>query len=145
MFCRNCGKEVPQEAVFCPGCRSRFLTDSNFCQNCGAQVSSRAEICIKCGARVARPEKTPTSTKSRLATTLLALFLGVFGAHRFYAGKVGTAIVMLILGLIGFFTVWLFSIGLIFIIAVSIWAFIDFIFAVAGRFEDDRGLPIQKW
>jgi TM2 domain-containing membrane protein YozV/RNA polymerase subunit RPABC4/transcription elongation factor Spt4 len=145
MFCRNCGKEVPQQAVFCPGCGSRSLTGSNFCQNCGTQVNLQAEVCVKCGARLAKPEKNGISTKSRLATTLLALFLGVFGAHRFYAGKVGTAIVMLILGLIGFFTVWLFSIGLIFIVAVSIWAFVDFIFCAAGRFKDDGGLPIEKW
>ena len=145
MFCRNCGLEVPLQATFCPRCGIRLLTDLSFCQNCGAQVGFETDVCVQCGARLAKPKKPRTSTKSRLVTTLLALFLGVFGAHRFYAGKVGTAIVMLILGLIGVFTVWFFAIGLIFIIAVGIWAFIDFIFCVAGGFKDDRGLLIQKW
>ena len=35
------------------------------------------------------------SSKSRLAITLLSFFLGGFGAHRFYLGKIGTAIAML--------------------------------------------------
>ncbi|MBI2330267.1 TM2 domain-containing protein [Candidatus Daviesbacteria bacterium] len=35
------------------------------------------------------------SHKSRLATSLLAWFLGTFGAHRFYLGKIGTGLLML--------------------------------------------------
>lgn len=31
------------------------------------------------------------SEKDWLVTLLLALFLGNFGAHRFYTGKIGTA------------------------------------------------------
>ena len=44
------------------------------------------------------------SSKSRLATTLLAFFLGSFGAHRFYLGKIGTAVTMLVLTIIGYAT-----------------------------------------
>ena len=85
------------------------------------------------------------SGKSRLAVTLFAFFLGEFGAHRFYVGKIGTAIVMLILGVVGWSTVWVFGVGLIPLIAVGIWALVDFIFAVAGRFRDSEGRIIQKW
>ena len=145
MFCRNCGAETPAQAVFCPKCGVKLLSSLSFCQNCGAQVGSQGDVCSICGARLARPEKTRVSTKSRLATTLLALFLGVFGAHRFYVGKIGTALVMLILGLIGICTVWFFPVGIILVVAVGIWAFADFVFCVAGHFEDDRGLPIEKW
>ena len=53
------------------------------------------------------------SPKSRLVVTLLAWFLGVFGAHRFYLGKIGTALLML------------FTLG-----GLGIWALVDFIFAV---------------
>ena len=95
------------------------------------------------------------SPKLRLATVLLAFFLGVFGAHRFYVGKNETAGIMLsfsILGLtiLGLATIaqlngaWLFW-GLSFIIAVGIWAFVDFIFALIGRMEDNEGRLIQKW
>jgi TM2 domain-containing membrane protein YozV len=38
------------------------------------------------------------SSKSRLTTTLLAVFLGVFGIHRLYLEKTVTAVVMLTMG-----------------------------------------------
>ena len=85
------------------------------------------------------------SEKSRLATTLLAWFLGIFGAHRFYLGKTGTAIVMLILGIVGWATTWVWGLGFIFIAAVGIWALIDFIFAVAGKMKDKEGNLIENW
>ncbi len=44
------------------------------------------------------------SPKSRLATVLLAWFLGTFGLHRFYIGKIGTGVAILILGILGWST-----------------------------------------
>ena len=85
------------------------------------------------------------SNKSRLTTTLLAWFLGIFGAHRFYIGKTGTAVVMILLGVVGWATVWVFGFGLVLLIAVGIWAFVDFIIAVTGNMRDTEGRLIQKW
>ena len=68
------------------------------------------------------------SPKSRLVVTLLAWFLGVFGAHRFYLGKTGTALLML------------FTLG-----GFGIWALVDFILAVAGVMEDKDGRVIKNW
>jgi TM2 domain-containing membrane protein YozV len=84
------------------------------------------------------------SSKSRLATTLLAFFLGGFGAHRFYLGKIRTAVIMLILAIIGYATV-MFFVGYFFLGAVGIWAFIDFIYAVAGIMKDKEGKLITRW
>ncbi len=84
------------------------------------------------------------SPKSRLATTLLAFFLGEFGAHRFYIGKIGTAVVMLVLTIIGYATCWL-LIGFIPLAIVWVWNLIDFIMAVAGKMKDKDGLLIEKW
>ena len=89
-------------------------------------------------------EPTSVSPKSRLAATLLAFFLGEFGAHRFYIGKIGTAVVMLVLAIIGIATVWFF-VGIAFLVAVGIWALIDFIFAVSGNMKDSQGRPIKNW
>ena len=69
-----------------------------------------------------------TSPKSRLATTLLAFFLGYLGVHRFYLGKIGTGIIMLL------------TAG-----GLGIWALIDFIFAVAGLMKDKEGNLIKNW
>lgn len=68
------------------------------------------------------------SHKSRLATTLLAWFLGTFGAHRFYLGKIGTGLLML------------FTFG-----GLGIWALIDAIMAVAGIMKDKDGKLIKNW
>jgi TM2 domain-containing membrane protein YozV len=68
------------------------------------------------------------SPKSRLAVALFAWFLGGFGAHRFYLGKIGTAIAMLL------------TLG-----GLGIWALIDFIMAVAGVMKDKEGKVIKNW
>jgi TM2 domain-containing membrane protein YozV len=68
------------------------------------------------------------SDKSRLAVTLFAFFLGVFGAHRWYLGKTGTAIAMLL------------TFG-----GLTIWALVDFIMAVSGQMRDKEGKLIVKW
>lgn len=98
------------------------------------------------------------SPKSRLATTLLAFFLGVFGAHRFYIRKTRTASVMLLLSIggcaamcmwlsesIGFLAGYGLLTGVVLVIAVRIWAFLDFIVAVTGDMTDKEGRPIKKW
>ena len=51
---------------------------------------------------------------------------------------------MLVLSLVGIATCWLF-IGLIPLVAVEIWALVDFIFAIVGKMTDSNGLLIEKW
>lgn len=68
------------------------------------------------------------SPKSRMVVLLLCVFLGIFGVHRFYVGKIGT-------GLVYFFTFAVFGFG---------WIF-DMILIVTGFFRDSRGLPIIDW
>ena len=151
MFCRNCGKELTGSPEFCMNCGAKPMAGTSFCPGCGAPTTPLTEICVKCGARVAKELAGDISPKSRLAATLLAFFLGIFGAHRFYIGKTGTAIVMLLLGIAGWATIglfwWLFwwPFGYLFLIAVGIWAFVDFIFAVTGHMKDKEGRLIQKW
>lgn len=151
MFCRNCGKELVGNPEICVGCGAKPNVGSGFCPSCGAAVTPLAEICIKCGTRVsgtaAVADVAPTdiSPKSRTAATLLAFFLGTFGGHRFYLGKTGTAVGMLLLGIVGWATVWVFGVGVVLLTAVGIWALIDFIFCIIGRMKDKEGRLVEKW
>ena len=68
------------------------------------------------------------SEKKRLLTAGLALFFGVFGAHRFYVGKTPSAIVQLL------------TLG-----GLGVWATIDLVIILCGEFTDGEGLKIQEW
>jgi len=112
------------------------------------------------------------SPKSRLTATLLAVFLGVFGAHRIYLERMPSAVVMLILGISGssilgvMFSVRFYSVdpwglmpsplgiglpgaGIIAAIAIfavaGVSAFVDFILIVSGKAKDKDGKPVKKW
>lgn len=73
-----------------------------------------------------------TSSKSLIITFVLAFFLGPLGIHRFYVGKVGTGIVMLLLSCTVF--------GLF---VTGIWLLIDWITILSGSFTDKEGLTIK--
>lgn len=86
-----------------------------YCRECGARYSDKAKACPKCGYT------QYNFAKSIVIYLLLNWFLGVFGAHRFYAGKIGSGIAMFLLTctIVG---IWI----------TAIWALIDFIIAVCN-------------
>ena len=66
------------------------------------------------------------SDKGFVPTLLLCLFLGTLGIHRFYVGKVGTGILMIL------------TIG-----GLGIWVLIDLIMIAVGSFKDKQGRYIK--
>lgn len=78
--------------------------------------------------------KNKTSKKSRTVALLLCGFLGTIGAHYFYVGRTGRGILMLIL-----------TITIIGLIVTSILSFIDFIYIIVGKFQDDKERLVEKW
>lgn len=71
-----------------------------------------------------------------LATFLFCFFLGIFGAHRFWTGKTGSAWAMLLITLL---TGWIFGLGLF---ITSIWSIVDLILIICAKFTDKDGQPI---
>lgn len=69
----------------------------------------------------------PKSDKDFLAMILLCFFLGSLGVHRFYAGKVGTGILMLL------------TLG-----GLGLWVLIDLIMIITGNFTDGDGYKIKN-
>ncbi len=62
--------------------------------------------------------------KSAVVAYLLWWFLGTFGAHRFYLGRIGTASAMLIIHIFSWLLTIIF-IGFIGVFAIIVWWFVD--------------------
>jgi len=100
-----------------------------FCKHCGAKIPAAAVVCTHCGCQVEEirhgeqpnivinnaNNNTNTNTnvnpamfgiraKNKWISFLLCFFLGYFGAHKFYEGKIG-------MGILYLFTMGLFGIG----------------------------------
>lgn len=87
-------------------------------------------------------QRVTNDAKSPVIAYLLLVFLGGFGAHRFYLGKTGTAVTMLILWILGWVTA-IIGVGLILLAAVGIWAFVD-LFLIPGIIRADQQALRQK-
>ena len=66
------------------------------------------------------------SEKGFVPTLILCLLLGSLGVHRFYVGKIGTGILMLL------------TLG-----GLGIWTLIDTIMIAVGSFKDSNGNLIK--
>ncbi len=66
------------------------------------------------------------SEKSFVTTLILCVLLGGLGVHRFYVGKIGTGIIMLL------------TLG-----GLGIWTLIDLIVIAVQNFKDSEGLVIK--
>jgi TM2 domain-containing membrane protein YozV len=126
MFCRNCGKDVAEQAVMCVECGVPPKSGKKFCNNCGEETNPAAEICTKCGVRLAI-EQTTAEGKEWMVTLLICWFLGIFGVHRFYTGHTAVGVVQLL------------TMG-----GCGIWTLIDLIMIATGSFKDSKGNPLIK-
>lgn len=125
MFCQKCGAQFGLNDDLCPSCGA-LRQGKKFCQNCGQAIDDDCVVCPKCGKQVSQlkreqpqivinNENNNTNTninrtggfamgqpKNKWIAFLLCLVLGVFGAHKFYEGKIGMGILYLFtFGLLG--------------------------------------------
>jgi TM2 domain-containing membrane protein YozV len=101
------------------------LTEEEFTEQKKRFLSTSAS---NSGKAVASSPDPNSSSKSRLIATILCWIVGIFGVHRFYVGKIGTGVVMLL------------TIG-----GFGIWTLIDFITVVTGNFTDADGKKLTNW
>ncbi|HLR96753.1 MAG TPA: DUF1707 domain-containing protein [Jiangellaceae bacterium] len=79
------------------------------------------------------PYEQQPSERLLLPAFLLCAFLGLFGAHRFYAGKIGSGITMVVLTL--------FTFGIV----TGLWWLIDLIILATGSFRDGNNRIMNRW
>jgi TctA family transporter len=96
-------------------------------------IDEKAVICPMCGVPLGSykqllEKRENASEKSRLVAFLFAWFLGVFGIHRFYVGKVGSGII------------WILTFGLF-----GVGTLVDLVLIAMGKFTDKEGKPLLMW
>lgn len=119
--CPECGKEISDKAASCPNCGA--VVKKKFCQHCGEAIDNDCVVCPKCGKQVgeiggndkniiinnsssasasaAASANVNSSSvvlakpKNKWVALCLCIFLGYFGVHKFYEGKIGMGILYL--------------------------------------------------
>jgi len=122
MYCRNCAKQLADNAEFCINCGQRPLQGTRYCQSCGQEVMPGAEICVKCGVRLARG-----SEKDWAVALILSALLGWIAVDRFYLGYVGLGILKLLTGA-----------------GCGIWWLVDVILIAMNKLPDAQGNPLRQ-
>lgn len=52
MYCRNCGNEMPDNALKCPDCGTKRGEGIDYCDNCGQYTTEKIVHCRHCGAKL---------------------------------------------------------------------------------------------
>ena len=97
-YCKHCGEIIDKDCVICPNC-GKQVEELNSAQ---PQVivnntNTNTNVNTNVNGQYGRP-------KNKWTAFFLCLFLGEFGAHKFYEGKTG-------MGILYLFTLGLFGIG----------------------------------
>ncbi len=109
--------------------------DEKYCVECGKLINIKAEVCPVWGVRqpifyANQPFQQQNNTFQDdrwLPALLFCFFLGPFGAHRFYLGQIGTAVIQLL------------TLG-----GCGIWYLIDLIMIIVGKYKDANGNYIKS-
>lgn len=150
-YCPACGQFLG--VTKCPSCGADVTPGAAFCPNCGAELPKTPQQAQQAAKAAPAPQPQPaqqptivinnsntntntnkasgvdmmTSPKSRWLALALCFFLGEFGIHRFYVGKIGSGILYLC-------TCGLFGIGWI----------LDFFKILFGSFRDKYGFWLRR-
>ena len=137
MFCPNCGTRVEAGVSVCPTCSTNLAPHLAQMPPPPPPPPPPSSLAPSSPSSMAGspppPPLAPAGAfppRSKIVAGLLQIFLGAFGAGRFYTGHTGIAI-----GQIA--AVWLTcGIG-------WIWPIIDGILMLAGQVSDSNGRPLQ--
>lgn len=135
MYCKNCGKEIPEGQELCDTCAQNVNAGAqNVNTNQTAQSNVNYQNTNYQNATVVNNNVNPQA-KSKLCAGLLGIFLGAFGVHNFYLGFYGKAIAQLLISIL--------SCGALAIVS-QIWGLIEGIMILCGNMDvDANGVPLK--
>ena len=92
-FCKSCGKKIAAKAVFCPlcGCQVEEIHSAQ----------SQPQVIVNNQNQNVNQNVAPVyrgKPKNKMVALALCLFLGFFGAHKFYEEKFGMGILYIFTG-----------------------------------------------
>ena len=123
MYCRNCARQLADNAEYCINCGQRPLLGRRYCQSCGQETVPGAEICVKCGVRLG----AVGGGKDWTVALILSVLLGTLGVDRFYLGYIGLGILKLV------------TLG-----GCGIWWLVDVILIAMNKVPDAHGNPLRQ-
>ncbi len=176
--CPQCGRVINASNSQCPHCNVAIINGEALrphlpsknvtpkesprtCKNCGYLLGRSDIKCNRCGIPYSEKKdytkttsytSSSVSDKKRLPALLFVLFLPILGAHRFYVGKIGSAIAM-IFGYVS----WIIGMsliiaqetsGILFMLigtGIAIWQVVDLVMIIKGSFSDIEGKPLEDW
>ena len=123
MYCRNCARQLADNAEYCIACGQRPLLGGRYCQSCGQETVPGAEICVKCGVRLG----AVGGGKDWTVALILSALLGTLGVDRFYLGYIGLGILKLV------------TLG-----GCGVWWLVDVILIAMNKVPDAQGNPLRQ-
>ena len=132
-FCEYCGSKMPLERIETQSIQAETVIVNNYYPEekkqgpyfGSSQQPPLANTTYQGGQYAAIPQMIYASPKSKTIALLLCIFLGMFGAHRFYLGRY-------LLGVAFFFTLGFMGIGWI----------VDIVLLLLGKMKDRNGFPV---
>jgi TM2 domain-containing membrane protein YozV len=138
MFCRSCGKEIPNTAVICTACGVPTGVTSTPPAPSYGGIQPQGQLVVPAQNQYPlapyqpRPMVYDPMAKSKMAAGLLGIFLGAWGVHRFYLGHVGIGIAQIAV------TICTCGFG-------GIWGLIEGILVLTGTINvDAEGRPLRE-
>lgn len=93
-YCKHCGELIDADCIICPKCGKQVEElkapepPKVIVNNTNTNTNVNTNVNVNANLRRGKP-------KNKWTAFLLCLFLGYFGAHKFYEGKVGIGILYL--------------------------------------------------
>lgn len=135
--CKNCGRELPDNAKFCKECGAEVVVEelggeSQFCSSCGFKMPMNLKFCPQCGSPTSKAPHVNTvnnggnSVVNKDKNPLLAMLLSllIVGLGQIYLGLTKKGIILFVAAVIsGILT--LIIIGYVFWLLIWIYGMYD--------------------